>query len=237
MLSDPVKQMERDLVGKQVGIDFFPTPPGLVARMLRAAEILPSDRVLEPSAGKGDLADAARAAGAEVDAVEISDTLRKLLEAKGHRVVASDFDDYAPAELYDAVIMNPPWSGNADVRHTRRAYDMVRPGGRVVSLISMHSSFASDRVSREFRDWLVELGADTEDNPREAFVSQWQRNGIPSRMVVLHKLCLLGVPREIPAPAPPAVEPVAAPAPSVSEAWAGYKEASAESARGRPSRL
>jgi predicted RNA methylase len=226
-LPDPVKQMERDLVGKQVGIDFFPTPPGLVARMLRSARIVAGDRVLEPSAGKGDIADAARAAGASVDAIEISDTLRKLLEAKGHHLVAQDFEDFTPTEPYDTVIMNPPWSGNADVRHTRRAYDLVKPGGTVVSLIGMHSSFASDRVSREFRDWLEELGAEVEDQPREAFVSQWQRNGIPSRLVVLHKP-QPAVSRETPSGLPPQAVP---PEAKVSDAWAGYRDASADSAR------
>jgi hypothetical protein len=46
-------------------------------------------RVLEPSAGSGNIADAARAAGAKVDAVEISSQLRELLEAKKHDVVAT----------------------------------------------------------------------------------------------------------------------------------------------------
>jgi 16S rRNA A1518/A1519 N6-dimethyltransferase RsmA/KsgA/DIM1 with predicted DNA glycosylase/AP lyase activity len=54
--------------------------------MLEEANIQPSDKVLEPSAGKGDIAEALVAAGAakgqrrDLDVVEINPELRKILE-------------------------------------------------------------------------------------------------------------------------------------------------------------
>ena len=35
---------------------------------------------------------------------------------------------------FDAVIMNPPFKQGRDVKHVRHALDMLKPGGRLVSL-------------------------------------------------------------------------------------------------------
>jgi predicted RNA methylase len=184
---DPIKAAERALVGTKPGIDFFPTPPPLAQRMVQLANINPGEHVLEPSAGKGDIADAIRSAGGKVDAVELSNTLRAVLDAKGHKLVGQDFETFEPTELYDAIVMNPPWSGGADVRHVMRAYDMLKPGGRLVALMSMHASFASDKASVAFRGWMEELGASSEKHGAEDFKSQLMSGGIPSWLISVRK--------------------------------------------------
>jgi len=73
---------ERALVGQKVGFDFFPTPKPLATRMAELADIKQGDTVLEPSAGNGNLADAAREAGGNVDTLEISSQLRNVLALK-----------------------------------------------------------------------------------------------------------------------------------------------------------
>lgn len=50
---------------KELG--FFPTPADLSAEIVLLAKVRPGDHVLEPSAGSGSLAVAARKAGATVD--------------------------------------------------------------------------------------------------------------------------------------------------------------------------
>lgn len=184
---DPIKAAERALVGTKPGIDFFPTPPPLAQRMVQLAGIQPGERVLEPSAGKGDIADAIRAAGGKVDAVEMSETLRKVLAAKGHTLVGTDFEAFDSHDQYDAIMMNPPWSGGADVRHVMRAYGMVKPGGRLVALMSMHPSFAQDKASQAFRAWMEHMGATAEKIPASDFASQWMSGGIPSWLVHVDK--------------------------------------------------
>ena len=69
---DPVKKAERAIIGQKVGIDFFPTPASLARRMASLAGVRQGSKVLEPSAGNGNLADAAAAAGGVVDVIEIS---------------------------------------------------------------------------------------------------------------------------------------------------------------------
>lgn len=92
-----IKQLERAMVGrKNDGLDFFPTPASVADRMVEAAGIEEGMAVLEPSAGMGHIADRIAAAGADPDVVEMSADRRELLEAKGYRLVASDFMDMSP---------------------------------------------------------------------------------------------------------------------------------------------
>ncbi|HEX7906777.1 MAG TPA: methyltransferase domain-containing protein [Paraburkholderia sp.] len=187
--ADPIKEAERALVGKKVGIDFFPTPKPLAAKMAEMADIKPGMTVLEPSAGNGHLADAARDAGATVDAVEISDTLRNVLSAKGHNVAAHDFDTFEPGKLYDAVIMNPPFSDRKDAAHIMRAFNMLKPGGKLVAIAGEGVFFGSDQKAAAFRDWLDELGADVEKLPENTFKGSDlpAQTGANARLIVIEK--------------------------------------------------
>ncbi|HCI1801894.1 TPA: PLxRFG domain-containing protein [Pseudomonas aeruginosa] len=99
---DKIKQMERAMIGRRNdGLDFFPTSDAVVASMLDAAEIGEGMSVLEPSAGMGHIADAIRdQAGVDPDVIELSGERRELLEAKGYRVVGSDFMDVQPRSSY-----------------------------------------------------------------------------------------------------------------------------------------
>lgn len=167
---DPIKAAERALVGKKVGVDFFPTPKTLAAAMAQSAGIGAGMRVLEPSAGNGHLADAAKAAGADVDTVEISDTLRNILQAKGHNLAGWDFETFEPAVKYDAVLMNPPFSDRKDAAHIMRAMDMLKPGGKLVAIAGEGVFFGSDKKAVAFREWLAEHGAEVEQLPAGTFM-------------------------------------------------------------------
>ena len=188
--ADPVKIAERAIIGQKVGVDFFPTPKPLAERMAQLAGVEPGARVLEPSAGNGNLADAAKAAGAAVDTVEVSDALRKILEAKGHTLAGRDFDSFEPeGGQYDAVIMNPPFSNRQDAAHIMRAWDMVRPGGKLVAIAGEGVFFGSDAKAQAFRDWLDEHGADVEKLPAGTFEdkSLLATTSANARLIVLQK--------------------------------------------------
>lgn len=186
---DPVKAAERALVGQKVGFDFFPTPKTLASTMAELAGIKPGMTVLEPSAGNGHLADAARDAGAEVDTVEVSDALRNVLTAKKHTIVAHDFETHTSDKQYDAVLMNPPFSDRKDALHIMRAWDMVKPGGKLVAIAGEGVFFGSDKKAVAFREWLDEHGADVEQLPQNTFMGadQIAQTGANARLIVLAK--------------------------------------------------
>lgn len=102
--------------------------------------------VLEPSAGKGDLADTVRQrlrstrAGCwnktdwDIDTIELNPELRHILTGKGYRVVHDDFLTYDTAKHYDLIIMNPPFADGD--RHLMKALEMQKRGGWVVCLLN-----------------------------------------------------------------------------------------------------
>jgi hypothetical protein len=184
-----ITKAERAIIGQKVGIDFFPTPAAVAQRMARLARITKGTRVLEPSAGNGNLADAAAAAGGEVDVLEISSQLRDILTVKGYNVVGHDFNDFTPEAPYQAILMNPPFSKRQDAEHIMQAYGMLASGGTLVAIAGEGVFFGQDAKAEKFRAWLDTHGADVEkleggtfnDN---ALLAQTSAN---ARMIVLRK--------------------------------------------------
>ncbi len=144
---------------------FFPTPPSIAARMATLADIQPFERVLEPSAGSGRLIDAAYAAqpDCDVDVCEFFDVLRRLLDQKRRlipfEIVGEDFAGYRALDAkgntsacYDVVLMNPPFEKATDIRHVLHAYENhLRPGGRLVAIVSSGALNRTDRLAQTFR--------------------------------------------------------------------------------------
>lgn len=152
------KAMRENLrTGKAVTVavapHLFPTPPDVAARLVElldldswAGEAWETLRVLEPSAGTGNLIAAVLDAYPEADiyAWEINHALADGLRAKwpdGNpvRVVTGDFlckvPPDSPAEQFDAVAMNPPFNGFDWKHHLRHAWRFVKNGGRLAAVL------------------------------------------------------------------------------------------------------
>lgn len=101
--------------------DLFETPESLAVQMCEIAGITQGSEVLEPSAGPGRIVKAATDLGGVVTAVEIQPGLCK------HKcyVIESDFMKLTSGStgLFDAVVMNPPFSNGRDGFHIRHAFD------------------------------------------------------------------------------------------------------------------
>ena len=118
----------------------FQTPPDLAARLVAAAEIKPGWRVLEPSAGLGRILDALKPCQCgEVVAVEMAANIAGELfnqDRDGVRIVQRDFLTVQPdvGNLFDAVVMNPPFHLRADIAHILHAVKFLKPGGTLAAL-------------------------------------------------------------------------------------------------------
>lgn len=186
---DKVKQLERAMVGrKNDGFDFFPTPEGVADEIVDVAGIEPGMRVLEPSAGMGHIAERIRAAGVDPDVVEIGGDRRELLEAKGFNLVGRDFMDLQEGG-YDRILMNPPFSDGRDIAHVRHAYELLKPGGRLVAIMGEGAFSQSFKRAEEFREWLEAVGGTEEKLPDGTFLdpSLPVSTGANARMVVIDK--------------------------------------------------
>lgn len=187
--ADPIKAKLRELVGRKgIGIDFFPTPAGAAADLVAKADIQPGMTVLEPSAGYGAIADEVRALGVEPDVVEMSSTLREILELKGYNLVGQDFTAFS-GQQYDRIVMNPPFSNGMDIDHVRHAYSLLKPGGRIVAIMGEGAFIRSDRKATEFREWADELGGIDEQLPSGTFLdpSLPSTTGVNARVIVIDK--------------------------------------------------
>ena len=131
---------------RQAERGFYPTPDHVAYKMLEGVNWDLVQDVLEPSAGKGDLAEIVAKAmnrnryrgddlwKANIDCIELDENLRHILKGKGFRVVHDDFLTYDTHKRYDLIIMNPPFFEGD--RHLLKALQMIRNGGQVACLLN-----------------------------------------------------------------------------------------------------
>ena len=128
--------------GDRSGFDpsFFPTPPDVVARLLNEAAVEPHHAVLEPSAGTGAIAGPlAEIAGRNLTCYELdgdrADETRRAVADFGATVITGDFLDSPADRQYDRIVMNPPFARGQHHMHVLAAYQRLRHGGRLVSVM------------------------------------------------------------------------------------------------------
>lgn len=112
---------------------YYPTPENVAAAAIEAAQIGPADTCLEPSAGTGALADLMPKE--RTQCIEISALHCAVLAAKGYCAVPADFLTIHKRQLYDRVVMNPPFSEGRWQAHLEHAAAMLAPDGRLVAIL------------------------------------------------------------------------------------------------------
>ncbi len=157
--------------------------------MLDQADIQDGMKVLEPSAGKGDIADAIKEQhpGVDVSVVEKQYTLQNILKAKGYDIADSDFMEHEGK--YDRIIMNPPFEKGQDIDHVMHAYSLLNPGGRIVAIMSEGTFFRNDSKASKFREFLDDVNGTSEKLPEKSFQTKEaiRQTGVAARMVVIDK--------------------------------------------------
>ncbi len=165
--------------------DFYPTPQSVVNKMLEFVSFSDGLKVLEPSAGLGDIAIALRNKGLKCDCFELSPLLQQALIKMGFRVLGSDFLADTPTAVYDLVIANPPFSKGGVMKHTLHAMDFLKPGGRLISL-AHHYTLAPSHKDRFFFSWLKTFNAQIIDLGRP-FVESERKTNVPINLIVIDK--------------------------------------------------
>lgn len=204
--AEQIREMEREISLSKID-GFFPTPRNIAADMVIRADIRDGMTVLEPSAGAGHIADtilditngktgsipAMPVQIRRLDVIEVCFSLRDLLELKGYTPRGFDFLEFdgAAAGGYDRIIMNPPFEDMADIDHVMHAYECLKPGGRLVSIMSESAFFRSTRKAQDFQRWLDEkvFAGDAEvwTLPEKSFMSSDRPTGVNTRMIAVDK--------------------------------------------------
>lgn len=138
---------------------YYPTPRRLAEEMFLAAQLDRADknvRILEPSAGCGGIVSVLRDQGfTNIDLVELDPINAAVLDNAGYRVYRQNFLDFQPAEQYDYVLMNPPFSVEGDkeayVTHILHAWSLLKDGGTLIAIVPNSITFKDHKRVQELR--------------------------------------------------------------------------------------
>lgn len=134
-------------------LQFYPTPPALAQLAWSLFEDREFVRVLEPSAGAGDLM-LPQLDGLERrwkrdfhwDAVELDPSNHPLLRERGATVVGYDFLSHVSCAIYSHIVMNPPFAQGA--KHVLHAWDTLYEG-EIVAIINAETLRNASSVERQ----------------------------------------------------------------------------------------
>ncbi len=122
----------------------FITPRSIIAALMDRLPLgFTPRRILEPSAGTGEIANYARARypDAHIDAVEINPTIFEAIKrvCPPYNYLCADFTTWTPAESYDLIVGNPPFivCGKTAVPEPYRAHMVGRPN--LFGIFILHS--------------------------------------------------------------------------------------------------
>jgi len=142
-------------------LQFYWTPPAVAEAALEFADIhhprqyrgdAPAHRVLEPSCGDGRILDTLRDYGCRSLGIEYHPNRAAEARAKGHSVLAANFLEHPATPEFDKVVMNPPFYGKHYVKHVRHAFEFLRPGGTLVSILPATARYDHGGLEGDWRD-------------------------------------------------------------------------------------
>lgn len=169
--SSPKELLDKLKSGEKVNIQqefqFFETPKVHAQKIVDLAEIKEGHKKLEPSAGKGRVAELM---GDDVDVCEFMQENRDhLKENYNFNHVGEDFLKLEAKGVYDRIVANPPFTKNQDIDHVMHMLDCLKEGGRLVSIMSASWTIGNQKKQKAFRELLKAKGAHVEEVESGAF--------------------------------------------------------------------
>lgn len=143
---------------------FYPTPSSLAFKAHGKFKNKAVTRILEPSAGHGNLLagfgiDSAYARNDKIDCIEIDFNNQAILRQKGFNVIDGDFMQFDGAGMYSHIIMNPPFNQGAE--HVIKAFNLL-VNGELVAIVNAETIRNPCTKSRQFLVNLVQDHGDVE---------------------------------------------------------------------------
>lgn len=183
-----IKDLEREIFSRKIP-GFFPTPKDLIERLLELADLEINHEILEPSAGKGDIADAIREylghESLKLSVCEINHNLREILNLKKFNIVESDFLELN--KTFDRIVMNPPFENGLDIDHVLHAYSLLKPNGRLVAIMSEGVFYRQFKKDTAFRELLTKRNAYISEPIKEGFKNGFISTSVNVRIIALNK--------------------------------------------------
>jgi len=151
------------VIDKKKEFQFFPTPLKLAKEICEMAEITNQCDCLEPSAGSGAIANVIKEyLPKSLTVIELDESnMRHLKEF--NPLIGQDFLTWKTNRRFDKIVMNPPFCKKQDIKHIMKAWELLRPKGTLVSILSPSPFYCDDKLSKDFRNFLNENNAVIKD--------------------------------------------------------------------------
>ncbi|HIB5751880.1 TPA: DUF4942 domain-containing protein, partial [Klebsiella pneumoniae] len=149
---------------------FYPTPASIAQYVAQILKCQPTDQVLDPDAGRGDLVAFLDVPEENITSVEISPLFCDILGAKGFNVYNKDFlawsKEFITAPGYDKIAINPPYSEGRAKEHTLAALNHLNEKGIMAAVLPagykpeewIGSEFVCAKSHREFAEEFEDTG-------------------------------------------------------------------------------
>lgn len=168
--ADPTERLnnviECGVLDPKVKTGYCPTPSKIIDKMIDIADLKGMQSILEPSAGQGHIAEKIlrymddQDYGYEIIICELLSENVRILEEIGWEV-EGDFFCYADYcnkfdITFDRILMNPPFSLQADIDHVTAAFGLLASNGILVAIMSTGVTFRENKKTVEFRNNIME---------------------------------------------------------------------------------
>lgn len=164
---------------------FYPTPPRLISKMIAKIKGHPI-KILEPSAGKGDIVEALVKSqkyynhNLDISAIEIDPNLQATLRGKGIKLIDTDFLTFSGPDKFCAIIANPPFDDGD--KHLLKAIEIMYRG-QIVFLLNAETLRNPHTNNRKLLvRKLEELGAEIE-YIKDAFLEAERKTAVEVALV------------------------------------------------------
>lgn len=149
---------------------FYPTPASIAQYVAQILKCQPTDQILDPDAGRGDLVAFLDVPEENITSVEISPLFCDILGAKGFNVYNKDFlvwsKEFITAPGYDKIAINPPYSEGRAKEHTLAALNHLNEKGIMAAVLPagykpeewIGSEFVCAKSGREFAGEFEDTG-------------------------------------------------------------------------------
>lgn len=153
--------VERGTLPEQRSHQFYPTPEALAKRVVEMAQIEPESRILEPSAGVGNIA---RLLPTEqTQCVELAPLHCEALRQRGLVVDEADFLLWASKpehqQGFDRIVANPPFADGRAQAHMDAMMQCLAPRGRLIAILpaSMRQRWRPAANTTAYVTWSEEI--------------------------------------------------------------------------------
>lgn len=175
---------------------FYPTPSEIAENLVDLANISELDVCLEPSAGQGSILDCIVKKTSHYVAVELDPLNIDCLVNRGYKVYHMPFEDYYNFYKYyrnykveqeiTRVVMNPPFAETLCLRHVMLAYDLLAPGGILVTILPENALYYKNNKVTDTFNCLLK-GIQSECKPMATRVFANMGVNVHTVVLVMHK--------------------------------------------------